>query len=166
MAVEQADVLVRLQCLFEECRKFLRTDNLALCLIDRVVDDIEHSRQDDAKQAVAADHMGEYVGIFSARAGNDAAVGEHDPHRPDASGDGTRLVVHAVGIDRNRSADGKDVGRLHCLDGEAWVQFVLNGMPGRTGLHADGFGLGIELDFVELAHVEHQSIVVEGVAAH
>ena len=41
MAVEQADILVRLQLLGEECRKIVRFDDLARRPVDGVVDDIE-----------------------------------------------------------------------------------------------------------------------------
>ena len=42
------------------------------------------------------------------------------------------LMVHAVGVDRDRAADGEDVGRLHRLDREARMDGVLDVVPGRA----------------------------------
>ena len=88
--------------------------------------------------------------------------------RSDADGAGDRagLMVHAMRVDRDRTADRKDVGRLHGLHRKARMQLVLDVVPDGAGLHRHGAGVRVDLDLVELAHVEHQRIVVEGVAAH
>ena len=43
---------------------------------------------------------------------------------------------------------------------------VLDVVPGGARFHGDRFRLLVDLDAVELAHVENQGMVVEGMAAH
>ncbi len=75
-------------------------------------------------------------------------------------------MVHAMGIDRDRSADAENIGRLHGADRKARVQHVLDIVPGRARLHRDRSRVFIQHDLVEAAHVEHDAALAEGVPAH
>ena len=147
-------------------RKRRGRDKFALGAVDGVRHDIELGREDDPEQPVAPDHEVEELRIVRARRGLDAAVGEHHTKRADRIADRARLMVHAVSIDRDRTADREDIGRLHRLHREARMDGVLDVVPGRSCSHHDGRTLGIELDGVHPPHVEHHPAAAESVAAH
>ena len=119
----------------EQRRKLLVVEHAPPGLVDQVVGDIEFGLDDDAEQAVAADHEIEQLLVLGRRHRLERAVRQHHPHRLDRLGERAGLMVHAVGVDRDRAADGEDVGRLHGAHRKARMQHVLDVVPGRARLH-------------------------------
>ena len=135
-------------------------------LVDQVVGNIELGLDDDAEQAVAADDQVEQVLVLGRRYRLQRAVRQHHLHRLDRFRQRAGLMVHAMGIDRDRAADAENIGRLHRADRKARMQHVLDVVPGRARLHRDRSRTLIEHDLVEAAHVEHDAALAEGVPAH
>ena len=166
MAVHQADIAVLFDLLGEQRREFLVVHHAAAGLVDQIVGDIELGLDDDAEQAVAANHQIEQVLVLGRRYRLQRAVRQHHLHRLDRLRKGASLMIHAMGIDRDRAADAEDIGRLHRANRKARVQHVLDVVPGRARLHRDRSRAFIQHDLVEAAHVEHDAALAEGVTAH
>ena len=75
-------------------------------------------------------------------------------------------MVHAVGVDRDRTADAENIGGLHGANREARVQCVLDIVPGSPRLHRDRSGALVEDNLVEAAHIEHDAALAERLPAH
>ena len=166
VAIHQADIAVLLDLACEQRREFLVVHHAAPGLVDQIIGNIEFGLDDDAEQAVAADHEIEQVLVLGRRHRLHRAIRQHHLHRLDRFGERAGLMVHAVGVDRDRAADAEDVGRLHGANRKARMQHVLDVVPGRARLHGDRSRALVEHDLVEAAHVEHDAALAEGVPAH
>ena len=166
VAVHQADIGVLLDIGGEQRRKFLVVHQAALGLVDEIIGYIEFGLDDDAEQAVAADHEIEQVLVLGRRYRSQRAVCQHHLHRFDRLGECTGLMVHAVGVDRDRAADAEDVGRLHGANRKARMQHVLDVVPGRARLHRDRSRALVQHDLVEAAHIKHDAAFAERLPAH
>lgn len=166
MAVKETDRWIGGDLIGKDARKIRDVDQLPFGTIDQIVGDLDFSLEDHAEKAVAPDNVTVEIGIFGPAGDSDGPVGQHDPQAAKRAFDGPHLMVHAVGVDRDRSADGKDVGRLHGLHGKARMQGILDIVPARAALYRHGAGGFIDGDRVEPRHVEDDAIRRKGVAAH
>ena len=130
----------------------------------------DHSQvhvEDHPEQPVAAQGQREQLGVLSARATNDAAVGQQDAEGLDAGRDGRLSALPSVAVDADRPAHGEVVVRLHHRHGPAMlVQHVQDLEPSRPRTRAHDPGSLVESDVAEGQHVDHDAVAGDGVPTH
>ncbi len=101
---------IGLDVLGEVAREVLVVDDRRLLLVQLVGDDVERDVEDDAVEAVAADHEAEQLGVLAAAHLDHAAVGEQQPEALHDLDDLRQVEVASVRVGGERAADGEDVG--------------------------------------------------------
>src|SRR5947207_8274691 len=132
-----------------------------------ILDDIEISIENDAHQPVATQRVMKQFGIFRRAAILDLAIAEQDSKRTNRRGHLPRIVSDSVRVYAERTAHREDIDGLHGLHRKPLrIEKQLQLLPSCTALHVQDFLFLVKPHLIEAAHVEDESVLDEGVAAH